>query len=451
MSAKQSWERHDVSYTPERGAKSNSSQHSVLDATAESPKENSHVLDGEQVREQLDRILTSAVFRNSKRYASVLKYVVDQTLGGKSELLKERTIGTEVFGRAHDYDTGSDHAVRSAVAEVRKRLAQYYQEDDTSGELRIEIQPGSYIPQFRVATLLALRVGSSSAPAANPAITTTEDPTDPAILPRLATKEASTGISPAFKWILYVLVPVLLVAALVLYPRAADPFESFWGPVLTSPNPILLCVGNLAGRQSIEDMTKDGRPMTVLDFHMVPSQTVHIDDAMTLSRIAGFMQARGKQFRVASQADATLTDLQNGPSVLIGLANNDWTERLVGKLRFTVEHPSPTVIAIVDHSNPSNRDWSMDYSKPFLDVTKDYALALRVTDPKTDQMVVAVAGITVFGTMAAGEFLTNPEELRRIEVIAPPGWKHKNLELVLATDVVRGKPGRATIIASQFW
>ena len=27
--------------------------------------------------------------------------------------------------------------------------------------------------------------------------------------------------------------------------------------------------------------------------------------------------------------------------VLIGLFNNGWTERLVGKLRFTIEHPGP--------------------------------------------------------------------------------------------------------------
>src|SRR5512134_476872 len=78
------------------------------------------------VREHLERILVSSVFRNSRRYASVLRYVVERTLDGSADSLKERTIGIEVFGRAPDYDTTTDHAVRSAVAEIRKRLAQYY-------------------------------------------------------------------------------------------------------------------------------------------------------------------------------------------------------------------------------------------------------------------------------------------------------------------------------------
>src|SRR5215471_1596669 len=94
-----------------------------------------------QFAEHLEQILASPVFRNSKRYAAVLRYAVERALEGNPDRLKERTIGVEVFGRPADYDTASDHAVRSAMAEVRKRLAQYYQDGESSG-LRIEIQPG---------------------------------------------------------------------------------------------------------------------------------------------------------------------------------------------------------------------------------------------------------------------------------------------------------------------
>jgi len=103
----------------------------------------------EAVQAQLESILASSVFRNSKRYASVLKYIVERTIEGAGDQLKERTIGVEVFGRPADYDTASDHAVRSAASEIRKRLAQYYQSEAGSAELRIELQPGSYVPQFR--------------------------------------------------------------------------------------------------------------------------------------------------------------------------------------------------------------------------------------------------------------------------------------------------------------
>src|SRR5689334_22253874 len=59
----------------------------------------------ELVRVQLERILASSVFRNSKRYTSVLKYIVERALEGATDHLKERTIGIEVFGRTPDYDT----------------------------------------------------------------------------------------------------------------------------------------------------------------------------------------------------------------------------------------------------------------------------------------------------------------------------------------------------------
>src|SRR5258705_416876 len=83
----------------------------------------------------------------------------------------------------------------------------------------------------------------------------------------------------------------------------------------------------------------------------------------------------------ASQSEATFADLQYGPAVLIGLANNDWTERLVRKLRFTLEHRSPGKLVLRDSNNPAREDWAVDYRMPYLSVNRDYALVVRVLDP----------------------------------------------------------------------
>ena len=82
-------------------------------------------LDSDAIRTQLDRLLYSSQFRNSKRCQSLLKYVVEETIDGRQDLLKERTIGVTVFGREPAYDTNQDAIVRNAAVEVRKRLAQY--------------------------------------------------------------------------------------------------------------------------------------------------------------------------------------------------------------------------------------------------------------------------------------------------------------------------------------
>jgi hypothetical protein len=321
------------------------------------------------------------------------------------------------------------------MAEVRKRLAQYYQEDN-SAPLRIEIQPGSYIPQFRQA-------GADDAPAA------------------LETEhlEAQTATPPARKrWNRIVMAAVVVSALATLGVRllvpAVDPVSVFWGPILSSTAPILLCVGNLEGGQPKQPASAPeppAAPLTMRAFHVLPSQTVHIADATALARFAGLLASHGKAYRIATQTEADFRDLQNGPAILIGLLNNDWTERLVGKLRFTAERPAPGKVIIRDSQQPSRSDWSMDYLMPLAEVTKDYAIVVRALDPKTDQMVVTVGGISVFGTLAASQFLSNERDLRQLQSQAPKGWQQRNLELVLSTDVIRGKSGRAQIVATHFW
>lgn len=400
-------------------------------------------LERDEVRKQLQRILASPVFHNSKRYAAVLKFVVDQTLQGFGDRLKERTIGIEVFDRPPDYDTATDHVVRSAVAEVRKRLAQYYQQD-ARGELRIEVSPGSYMPQFRWPE--EHPPAAASLPQEGP------DRFEPAaaLLPVKPT-DRRMWLRPA----LFVAAGFILlasIAAVMTAVQARSSFEGFWKPILSSRTPVLLCIGNVAGgRRPPAENPILNPALTLSDFSNSMSETVNVYDAFTVAKFAGLMQANGRQFELASQSDATFTDLQNGPAILVGLLNNGWTERLVEKLRFTVDQPTPDKVTIRDRNNPSNRSWSIDYATPYLNVTKDYALVLRMVDPKTEQMVVVAAGITVFGTTAAGDFLTSEHEMKKLAAIAPPGWEKKNMELVLSTDVIRGRSGPATIVAAQFW
>jgi len=102
----------------------------------------------EAIREQLGRILASTLFRNSKRFPSLLSYTVECALRGSVEPLKERTLGVEVFGRQPDYDTTQDPVVRMTAVEIRKRLAQYYQTPGHENEIRIDFPPGSYVPEF---------------------------------------------------------------------------------------------------------------------------------------------------------------------------------------------------------------------------------------------------------------------------------------------------------------
>src|SRR5262249_19809997 len=102
----------------------------------------------EAIREELNRVLTSHEFRSSKRSQDFLKYVIENTLGGHADILKERTIGIEVFGRSTAYDPSDDATVRVKAGEVRKRLGLYYAGPGMQDPIRIELPAGTYVPEF---------------------------------------------------------------------------------------------------------------------------------------------------------------------------------------------------------------------------------------------------------------------------------------------------------------
>jgi hypothetical protein len=77
-----------------------------------------------------------------------LRYIVERTLDGDHDRLKERTLGIEIFHRDPDYDSNSDPIVRRTAGEVRKRLNQYYQEEGNRTAIRLRLDAGSYQPHF---------------------------------------------------------------------------------------------------------------------------------------------------------------------------------------------------------------------------------------------------------------------------------------------------------------
>ncbi len=101
------------------------------------------------VRDHLKDVMASRAFAGSKRAQDFLQLIVEHALAGRFDSLRERMIGAEMFGRPIDYDTANDAVVRVKATEVRKKLAQYYQESGKKTEVRIELPIGSYVPKFQ--------------------------------------------------------------------------------------------------------------------------------------------------------------------------------------------------------------------------------------------------------------------------------------------------------------
>ncbi|HEY2932879.1 MAG TPA: tetratricopeptide repeat protein [Acidobacteriota bacterium] len=101
------------------------------------------------VRQQLERVFSSAGFVHNERLSRFLRFVVEQHLEGKDSELKESLIAVEVFGRKPDFDPKLDAIVRTEAVRLRARLSKYYASEGSGDPLIIELPKGGYIPVFR--------------------------------------------------------------------------------------------------------------------------------------------------------------------------------------------------------------------------------------------------------------------------------------------------------------
>ena len=102
----------------------------------------------EQIRAQLDRILASPGFVTSDRLSRFLRFVVDRSLDGGGDQLKEYVIGREVFDRNEDYDPRLDSIVRVEAGRLRSKIDEYYNGPGRTDDVIIQLRRGSYAPVF---------------------------------------------------------------------------------------------------------------------------------------------------------------------------------------------------------------------------------------------------------------------------------------------------------------
>jgi hypothetical protein len=397
------------------------------------------------IQEQVGRLLANSHFSQSRRFPSFLRYVVEKTLAGQEDALKERTLGVEIFGRAADYDTASDPIVRVTAAEIRKRIAQYYQDPGHESELRVSLPPGSYIPQFHWPETAKQNGGTQAA-----IISLT-----PALVVDQALKEEPGRVS-RWNWFwrpaAAVVLALLCVGAAFLWQSAQrSPFNFFWGPVIHSNEPVLFCVADQSQYSAInlrdaEDPTRQ----TLLKDNLT---AIIIDDLNPIVRLAGLLQANGKKYSLKGEGTTDLTDLRNGPTIFVGAFDNAWTLRMTKSLRYHfANNPEMTEFRIVDSTNPSRPGWTVNRLQQMTTNNyRDFAIVARFNDSTTGKLAIVAAGVSRGGTRVAGEFLTEPANLAQLERTAAREGNKKNMEVVLSTQIIDGEPGTPKVEASYFW
>jgi hypothetical protein len=397
----------------------------------------------------LEDIRNSKAFRPSKRCKQFLSYIVERTLEGQGELLKERTLGVEVFHRPPTYMTAEDSVVRVEAGEVRRRLGQYYTTEAQSPEVRIEIPLGSYTPEFHWGR------------------TETR--------PRVTKKAGFPAALGSHLLTIFLTALVMTgVFAFVSRQKPAQPpsaLDMLWAPAFWSPHPVLICLPSPVVYQPSRDLYMQtaqtrpgasqpsegwwGGPLNLDPNALVPwkdmvphpNMYVAVEDSYAADQILKVLVRIEKPSQVKSSAGISMRDLRYSPTVLIGAFSNRWTLDLASNLPFSFEKGE--FQSIREHS-PPGRFWRPQYLGDG-NCSRDYAIAARLANSSTGQAVFIAAGIETAGTEAAAEFLSGPKYLNPVFRSAPPVWQHKNFEVVLQTDVTDGVAGPPQIVATRFW
>jgi hypothetical protein len=406
------------------------------------------------VLRELERVLQSPQFSNSKRYPALLRFVVLRALAGEADTLKERTLGVEVFHRSPTYDTNSDTVVRYTAGEVRKRLFLFYASQHTPAEdefqVQISLPAGSYVPEFtRISDaqpgmqspVRHLELPSETPfPSIHAAVEPLHEPA-PATLPIPERPAALTG-----RWtrlsLPVVFVMVIAVVAVIGWHKTHPPdaVEQFWNPVFRQTSPTIVCSGGSVFSQNLFSGTETAGKD--IDYPFVSMQI-----ASAISRVSEVLERGKVAFHLQPCTAMPLSELRDHPVVLLGGYNNTWTIRLLAPLRFRFT-PQPTY-AILDSDHPQ-RMWARDRALPYSN-SDDYALVARFHDSTTGDLVIVLAGLGRNGTEAAAQFATSPAYMQLLRDRVGADLGAKNIEAVLKVHVVDGKTGAPTLQDVHVW
>lgn len=459
---------------------------------AEQPDSAAHgAVEPEAIRLQLGRLVESPPFRSSKRCRLFLEHAIEHALSPNAAPLKEREVGMQVFGRVPSYDTAADPVVRVTAGEIRRRLGQYYAEPAHQRELRVELPAGSYTPTFTwpadappPTSTSGQHAGSSSnahsVPSAHPGtaasiiIPAAFSPSTTSVAERQAAY-ARDGRASAGAWsprrgiaivgAIAAVAAAVLIGTLALIRQPVTTFDRFWGPLIQSKVPVLLCTGSIdvydlpaslkqAADRAAVDRTAAPAPFTVdsRDVMRVGAGFVSVADAVAIVRFASLFQERGTPYHVRENRSTSFADLRTSPTVLVGMFSNAWTLQLGADFRFVPErNESGDRFVIRDRQHPDRDNWQVTAPWPKLAITRDYALVSRVLDRATGTLVVSAAGITPYGTAAAAEFLTSPQHLEAALRHLPADWPARNLQIVLETRVIDGAAAPPHVLATHIW
>jgi len=201
------------------------------------------------INDQLERILNTPPLVSSPSLSRFLRYVVEETVAGRSGAIKEYALGLNVFDRGDEFNPRLDPIVRVQARNLRSRLDKYYETQGAEDPIRIELPKGTYVPVFHNRTEETLSAGATqhgSQPASSEISTPPTTSVMPAPPPRSPVDETRKAIP---RFMLAALILAVLIAGIAAFwvgqthaqrakSRHGDPEAMLKRAVLIVPQPV---------------------------------------------------------------------------------------------------------------------------------------------------------------------------------------------------------------------
>ncbi|MBS1806975.1 MAG: hypothetical protein JST84_02155 [Acidobacteria bacterium] len=394
----------------------------------------------EQIIGQLEKLIASKQFCQTRNLGKFLQHIVRKTVAGEESDLKESLLGREVFLRGENFDPAKDSVVRVQAIALRKKLTTYYEEEGFNDEVVITLPKGHYVPVF------------SSHQAQNNALAVL--PTDQAVFQdSITVRQATYTPPPRWKAVgtlaLYFALGLITTVLLQSWYRdgqsksspmaegkplrgAIDPsYAVLWDKFLQPNADNILAFGTpqffVANGVFLRDVEvnspeefSDGTRLKALQAtlqnklhtELRPTETyTGVGETQGIYLLSRFLLKTALEPKVTSTRMIRWNEMKNSNVIFLSSMR---FHTLAKELPF----PNDFVIKAgnagqIVNLHPLEGEKSV-YGRTAEDPINDYAVITLWPGKSNQQRVLVLSGNTTYGTLAAAEYVTDPEYLRQL-------------------------------------
>ena len=390
-------------------------------------------------RAAIERVLHSVAFSRSDSSRLLLKFIVEKSLSGDLDTIKEYTIATEALGRPPDFDPKADSIVRIQVQRLRKRLEEYYSDEGRGDPVRIVIPPGHYIPEFR----------THPEPGPPKKIDEPFLPSSPDRPPIASGRELSRrfliGLGVVLLGAVVVMGLYLSRASGLKASPQASPLPSslvpLWHVFLPPNDPPLIVYSNATFLtddygdvfrvflRSARSLPSGAKIPSLSGFENIPPVLPRRGDlryfdlytgtgeVVAAVKIARLLGAEKQDLSVERSGLVSYDNIRGGNVIFLGSSAED---AVLEKLPIDAElvfDLSGEGMVIRDRASAPGQPGSYRLGRDPKtgEFQTDYALISLLPSVDPGRYVLVLAGITTLGTQAAAEFATSPAQMATLE------------------------------------